>query len=92
MRCCPRKKRNLLATEHGKILVVDDEPGVRILLERVFTQMGYQVETVADAETAVNGLDSGSTYDLILTDVRMPGMSGIELHSFIIEKNTGDEK
>jgi PAS domain S-box-containing protein len=74
-------------TKHGKILVVDDEPGVRILLERVFTQMGHQVDTVADAETAVNKLDAGSTYDIILTDVRMPGMSGIELHTHILEKS-----
>ena len=74
-------------TKHGKILVVDDEPGVRILLERVFIQMGHQVDTVADAETAVNKLDAGSTYDVILTDVRMPGMSGIELHTHILEKS-----
>jgi len=76
-------------TKHGKILVVDDEPGVRILLERVFTQMGHQVDCVADAETAVNKLDAGSAYDIILTDVRMPGMSGIELHKHILEKSPG---
>jgi len=82
----PLEKVKLTGTEHVKILVVDDEPGVRILLERVFTQMGHQVDCVADAETAVNKLDSGLTYDLILTDVRMPGMSGIELHSYILMK------
>jgi PAS domain S-box-containing protein len=76
-------------TKHGKILVVDDEPGVRILLERVFTQMGHQVDCVADAETAVNKLDAKPTYDIILTDVRMPGMSGIELHTYILEKSPG---
>ena len=82
----PPEKVKLTGTEHGKILVVDDEPGVRILLERVFAQMGHQVDCVADAETAVNKLDSGLTYDVILTDVRMPGMSGIELHSYILMK------
>jgi PAS domain S-box-containing protein len=82
----PPEKTKLTATAHGKILVVDDESGVRILLERVFTQMGHQVETVADAETAVKRLDSGVSYDVILTDVRMPGMSGIELNSYILMK------
>jgi PAS domain S-box-containing protein len=82
----PPEKAKLIGAAHGKILVVDDEPGVRILLERVFTQMGHQVETVADAETAVSKLDSGLTYDVILTDVRMPGMSGIELHAYILKK------
>jgi CheY-like chemotaxis protein len=73
-------------TKHGNILVVDDEPGVRILLERVLSRMGYTVDTVADAEAAVAKLDAGITCDVILTDVRMPGMSGIELHSYILEK------
>ncbi|HJX36779.1 MAG TPA: ATP-binding protein, partial [Dehalococcoidales bacterium] len=83
----PPVQKKPAETKHGKILVVDDEPGVRILLERVFIQMGHQVDTVADAETAVNKLDAGSTYDIILTDVRMPGMSGIELHTHILEKS-----
>jgi signal transduction histidine kinase/ActR/RegA family two-component response regulator len=75
-----------VAAQPGNILVVDDEPGVRILLERVFTQMGHTVDTVADAESAVARLDEGHNYDVILTDVRMPGMSGIELRSHILEK------
>ena len=73
-------------SKHGKILVVDDEPGVRILLERVFTQMGHTVDTVADAETAIEKLNAGTTYDVMLTDVRMPGVSGIELHSYVLAK------
>ena len=73
-------------TKKGNILVVDDEPGVRILLSRVLVQMGHKVDTVPNAETAVDKLNAGVTYDVILTDVRMPGMSGVELRLFIIEK------
>ncbi|MGB8829876.1 MAG: PAS domain S-box protein, partial [Dehalococcoidales bacterium] len=75
-----------VAAKPGRILVIDDEPGVRILLERVFIQMGHTVDIVADAESAIAKLDDGSVYDIILSDVRMPGMSGIELHAFILKK------
>jgi len=75
-----------VAAKPGRILVIDDEPGVRILLERVFIQMGHNVDTVADAESAIAKLDDGSVYDIVLSDVRMPGMSGIELHAFILKK------
>ena len=70
----------------GKILVVDDEPGVRILLEKVLTNIGYSVETIADAVIAMDKLDAGEIYDVILIDIRMPGISGTEFYSWIIEK------
>jgi CheY-like chemotaxis protein len=70
----------------GKILVIDDEPGVRALLEKVLTQSGHAVDTISDASKALDKLSAGITYDVILTDVRMPGMSGIELYSSIIKK------
>jgi signal transduction histidine kinase/DNA-binding response OmpR family regulator len=74
------------ATKKGKILVIDDEPGVRALLEKVLTQSGHSVDTVSDAGKALDKLGAGETYDVILTDVRMPGMNGIELYSRILEK------
>jgi PAS domain S-box-containing protein len=74
------------AIKNGKILVVDDEPGVRALLEKVLTQSGHSVETIGDASKAIDKLDAGVSYDVILTDARMPGMSGIEMYSRIIEK------
>ena len=70
----------------GRILVVDDEPGVRALLEKVLTQMGYNVETITDARIVMDKLDAGTKYDLILLDIRMPGMSGTELYNHVLEK------
>ena len=66
--------------------MIDDEPGVRALLEKVLTQSGHSVDTIGDASKALDKLGAGLTYDVILTDVRMPGMSGIELYSLILEK------
>ena len=75
-------------TQKTRILVVDDEPGVRELLERVFIQLGHLVETITDANTAEKRLDAGVIYDVILLDIRMPGMSGTEFYGRITEKNT----
>jgi putative two-component system response regulator len=60
------------------ILVVDDEPDVRDTLREHLTGLGYRVVTAASAEAALEAL-GGTAPDLILTDVRMPGMSGIDL-------------
>jgi PAS domain S-box-containing protein len=74
------------AVKSGKIMVVDDEPGVRALLEKSLKKVGYTVDTFGDAGTANDKIDSGAIYDVILTDVRMPGMNGIEFYSRIIEQ------
>jgi PAS domain S-box-containing protein len=82
----PSVKAQPEAMKPGKILVIDDEPGVRALLGKILTQSGHSVDTTDDARAAMDKLDAGVTYDVILTDVRMPGMSGIELYSYILEK------
>ena len=73
-------------TRKGRILVVDDEPGIRALLETRLTKIGHSVDTISDAASAVEIVNAGTHYDVIVTDVRMPGMSGIELYSLIVRK------
>ncbi len=65
-----------------RILVVDDDPGVREYLEAVISRWGYSVSAVAAAEPAFHQLDEMPP-DLIVLDLLMPGMNGIEaLHRF----------
>jgi len=62
----------------ANILVVDDEEVARQLLMDFLSDLGYHVQTAPDGETALS-LARENPFDLIITDVRMPGMSGIEL-------------
>ena len=75
------------AKQKIKIMVVDDEPAVRELLERFFKQMGNSVDSISDAKSAIDKLDAGAIYDLILLDIRMPGMSGAKFYTQIVENN-----
>ena len=61
----------------GKILVTDDQPGVRKLLYEVFRREGFAVLMAADGREAMQVLQT-ETPDLILLDVKMPGMGGLE--------------
>ncbi len=67
-----------------KILVVDDERIVRESLFHWFEEEGYDVETAEDALIALKKFDVGK-YDLALLDMKMPGMSGLELLAKIKE-------
>ena len=61
-----------------RILIVDDEPGIRKLLAMAFRRDGYNVTLAADGLEASTICESES-FDLLLSDVRMPGMNGHEL-------------
>lgn len=63
---------------NGRILVVDDEEGLREALAEKLRHSGHTVETAASAEEALSGLTRFGP-DLIVTDLRMPGLSGLEL-------------
>ena len=60
------------------ILVVDDDSYVRESTEEILRRRGYEVDTAADGKAALVKLDEAD-FDLILSDIKMPGMDGIEL-------------
>jgi two-component system, cell cycle response regulator CpdR len=62
----------------ARILVVDDEPDVRMFIERVLRIDGHDVVSTFDGFAAMETLRSRS-FDLLLTDIAMPGMDGITL-------------
>ncbi len=66
-------------TDKARILVVDDEPVIRELVSKVLGEQGHTVETVDNAAAALKMVKS-KRYRLILLDIKMPGMSGIELY------------
>jgi len=65
-----------------RILIVDDEEPIRSLLATFLAGFGYETATAPDAHEALLALRKHE-FDLVLSDVRMPGMSGIELLSHI---------
>ena len=62
----------------GSILVVDDEPAMRLLLSSVLKEEGHDVTAAASGEEALR-LIAKRHYHLVLTDLKMPGISGLEL-------------
>lgn len=74
-------------SEQGKILIVDDEPLIRDALAFKLTKDGYSVDTAEDGEKAIE-LVEGSTYDIIISDVMMPFVSGFELLKILKERGT----
>jgi len=61
-----------------KILVVDDEKSLLDLLSRVFTKEGYRVQTTSSAAKAIEVLEQ-EDLDLLITDIRLPEISGMEI-------------
>jgi NADH-quinone oxidoreductase subunit E/NADP-reducing hydrogenase subunit HndA len=71
---------------NGSVLVVDDEQIVLKSCERILVPEGYAVNTAASAKTALEMLDT-SQYDLIITDLKMPEMDGLEFMRLVRRKN-----
>jgi two-component system, cell cycle sensor histidine kinase and response regulator CckA len=65
-----------------RILVVDDEEGIRRSAVRVLSRYGYRVDEATDGEHAMAAIrGAGSPFNLVLTDVMMPGMGGMALYN-----------
>ncbi len=73
--------------EGKKILVAEDEtPNYEFIVE-LLIDTGVEVDRAKDGHEVVDKIESGNTYDLILMDMRMPGMDGFEATRIIKEKN-----
>ena len=75
----PPPVETLATPQEGAILVVDDESGITSALEYLLQGDGYQVETAANGRMAIEKLRE-RTYDLLLSDLRMPELDGMGLY------------
>jgi len=80
------KKAPSHSQKAGSILVVDDEPPIRELLRKYFSSRDYQVRVAPDGQQALALVDQKSP-DIIVLDVHMPGMNGIEVLKRLRAKN-----
>jgi DNA-binding NtrC family response regulator len=73
---------NIFDRERGRVLVMDDEEGIRILAEAMLKDMGYQVEVARNGEEAITAFrderQAGRPFDIVILDLKIPGGMGGE--------------
>ena len=70
-----------------RILVAEDSPVVRLLLQLLIENLGHLVDVVVDGVEAIHALNSKS-YDVVILDIQMPRISGVEVARFLREEGT----
>ena len=75
-----------------RVLVVDDEQYMCDVCRRILIRSGYQVTATIDPNDAMRILRSGEQYDLLLTDIKMAGISGLDLANIARECDPTDRK
>lgn len=67
-----------MATQKPRILIADDEKNIRFTLAHALERSGYEIATAVNGEDALKQMDA-EEYDLLLLDLRMPGMDGMDV-------------
>jgi len=62
-----------------RVLIVDDEEPIRKFVERVLREAGHETVTAADGTEAIDRAEKSATFDVLVTDLMMPGITGDEL-------------
>src|SRR4030088_142663 len=75
----PRSRGNLSESFEMKILIADDEPVSRRMLQRLLTKWGYEFVTVADGKAAWEKLSASDAPRIALLDWMMPGQNGVDV-------------
>jgi DNA-binding response OmpR family regulator len=71
---------------HKRVLIVDDEPHLRLLYETELRRAGFDTMSAANAEQGLEFVDSMRP-DLVVLDIRMPGMDGVEALQRILDRD-----
>ena len=83
-------QRSERATARGRVLVVDDSELARALVARVLFDAGFEVSSAADGAAALRSLDHQS-FDVVITDLRMPEVDGLMVLAAVKERAVGTE-
>ena len=72
-----------LRSLHGRILIVDDEAPLRLVMQRLL--VAHEVVSAASGKEALPILEQDRAFDLILCDLMMPGVTGMDVHHWLVE-------
>ena len=75
------RRKDIQAVAGRKVLLVDDSAFFRNMLSPVLRAAGYDVVTAPNGRDALHLLETGRQFDIVVTDIEMPGMSGFDLAS-----------
>lgn len=73
--------------ENKKILLVDDDEIVHLTFEHLLVEKGFEVEVAQSGEEAIEKLSKNASYDLVITDLRMYGVTGVDVFKKSLEVN-----
>lgn len=73
----------------SRILLVEDDSAARALLGKYLWRAGFEVSAEESAETALASWRMVGPYDVVVSDVHLPGMNGLDLTSFMLQENPG---
>ena len=77
----PPTVQRIVEVDAPRALIIDDEPSIRSALRRFFTRRGWQVEEAEDGSSGLNMILAGTNrFTVVISDLKMPGFSGVELH------------
>jgi len=83
----PTASGEIAATGARRALVVDDEPTIRTAVARYLRRRGWEADEAEDGRAALRKLGRVATggYEVVISDLRMPHCSGVELHDWLAE-------
>ena len=70
-----------------KLLLVDDDEIVHMTIQRMLVDKGFDAVIAESGKQAIEKLEKDSCYDLVITDLRMPGITGLDVFNKVLETN-----